>query len=68
MKSRHACAVAALVIGTAIGRADAPVRAQTLGEPIRLSAWAVSMANVATGANAVLDIRVNAWSTEAEEA
>src|SRR5262249_34985740 len=43
-----------------------PLGAQTAGGPIRLSAWAVSMANVATGANAVLDIRVNKWSTEAE--
>jgi hypothetical protein len=38
--------------------------AQTKGEPIRLEAWAVSMANVATGANAVIDIRLNKWSTE----
>ena len=66
MKSARAFTLAALLIGTAIGRADAPVHAQTMGEPIRLSAWAVSMANVATGANAVLDIRVNTWSTEAE--
>jgi hypothetical protein len=44
----------------------APVGAQTAGGKIRLTAWAVSMANVATGANAVLDIRVEKWSTEAE--
>ena len=41
----------------------APGRAQTAGQPIRLSAWAVSMSNVATGANAVIDIRVDKWST-----
>jgi hypothetical protein len=46
--------------------AEVPIRAQTNGEPIRLSAWAVSMANVATGANAVINIRIDKWSTEAE--
>jgi len=44
----------------------APLSAQTNGEPIRLSAWAVSMANIATGANAVINIRIDKWSTEAE--
>jgi hypothetical protein len=66
MKSLRGCTVAACVVAAVIGRAEAPVRAQTMGEPIRLSAWAVSMANVATGANAVLDIRINTWSTQAE--
>ena len=42
------------------------VDAQTAGEPMRLSAWAVSMSNIATGANAVLDIRVDRWSTDRE--
>jgi hypothetical protein len=66
MKAAREWLAAAAVIGAVIARTDAPVRAQTTGEPIRLSAWAVSMANVATGANAVLDIRINTWSTEAE--
>jgi len=35
-------------------------------EPIRLSAWAVNMSNIATGANAVVDIRVDKWSTDKE--
>jgi hypothetical protein len=42
------------------------INAQTAGQPIRLSAWAVSMANVATGANGVLDIRIDKWSTDKE--
>jgi hypothetical protein len=58
-------AVAALV-GAVLARVDARVQAQTVGEPIRLSAWAVNMSNVATGANAVMDIRVDKWSTDRE--
>jgi hypothetical protein len=58
-------AVAALV-GAVLARVDARVHAQTVGEPIRLSAWAVNMSNIATGANAVMDIRVNRWSTDRE--
>jgi hypothetical protein len=60
---RIAIAVCAVTALTAIG---SPGHAQTAGQPIRLTAWAVSMSNTATGANAVFDIRVNKWSTEAE--
>jgi hypothetical protein len=66
MKSARVWLAAAVVIGALFARPDMLVRAQTAGEPIRLSAWAVSMANVATGANAVIDIRVNKWSTDQE--
>lgn len=66
MKSARVWLAAALAVGAIAARTGAPVRAQTAGEPIRLSAWAVSMANVATGANAVIDIRINKWSTEQE--
>jgi len=59
-------AAAVVVVAAVFARADAPVGAQTMGQPIRLSAWAVSMANVATGANAVIDIRINKWSTDKE--
>ena len=37
-----------------------------LREPIRLSAWAVNMSNMATGTNYVLDIAIDRWSTEEE--
>ena len=57
---------AAVVIATVATRPATPARAQTMGQPIRLTAWAVSMANVATGANAVIDIRVDKWSTDEE--
>ena len=61
-----AAAAAMAVAAVVIVRSDIAVVAQTMGQPIRLSAWAVSMANVATGANAVLDIRINKWSTDAQ--
>lgn len=40
--------------------------AQTTGQPIRMTAWAVNMSNIATGANATIDIRVDRWSTPQE--
>ena len=64
MKSvRTVITLAAVTLALAM-HAGTGILAQTAGQPIRLSAWAVSMANVATGANAVLDIRVNKWSTQ----
>jgi hypothetical protein len=53
-------------MGALVATATVGVRAQTMGQPIRMSSWAVSMANVATGANAIVDIRVNKWSTDQE--
>jgi hypothetical protein len=40
--------------------------AQTAGQPIRLSAFAVSMSNMATGATQVIQISVDKWSTTKE--
>ncbi|RPH63109.1 MAG: hypothetical protein EHM89_04525 [Acidobacteria bacterium] len=41
-------------------------QAQTKGDQLEITAFAVNMSNIATGANAVVDIRVNQWSTEEE--
>lgn len=63
MRRSHLAAAlvaAALCIVTAIGSA------QTTGQPVRMTAWAVNMSNVATGANATIDIRVDRWSTAEE--
>lgn len=46
--------------------AAAPQVEPTLSVPLRMSAFAVSMGTVATGANAVVDIRITRWSTEKE--
>ena len=34
--------------------------------PLRMTAWAVNMSNIATGANATVEINVTHWSTDAE--
>jgi hypothetical protein len=57
---------AAVVIVTVLAGAGLRARAQTIGQPLRLTSWAVSMGTVATGANAVIDIRVDKWSTDDE--
>jgi len=43
-----------------------PGHAQTTAAPLKMRAFAVNMANVATGANADVDINITRWSTEAE--
>jgi hypothetical protein len=66
MKSARVWVAVAALVGAVLARVDARVHAQTVGEPIRLSAWAVNMWNIATGANAVMDVRVDTWSTDRE--
>jgi len=55
---------AAIVLSTATSAAQADK--PTLQVPLRLSAFAVSMGTAAPGANAVMDIRIKRWSTQAE--
>lgn len=43
-----------------------PAAAQTPTEKLDITAFAVNMSNIATGANAVVNIRVDSWSTAAE--
>ena len=43
--------------------AAAPVRAQ---EPLRIDAFAINMSNIATGANARVDITIDSWSSPEE--
>jgi hypothetical protein len=45
---------------------SAAMQAQTKGDQLEITAFAVNMSNIATGANAVVDIRINQWSTEEE--
>ena len=57
---------AAVVIATVVAQPGAPARAQTAGQPIRMTAWALSMGTVATGANETIEIWVDKWSTDKE--
>ena len=44
----------------------APIAAQTTGEKLLITAFAVNMSNIGTGSNAQVQIYVDKWSTEAE--
>ena len=66
MRAVHALLAAAVIVVILLARLAVGVEAETPGQPIRLSAWAVSMSNIATGANATMDIRVDRWSTDQE--
>jgi hypothetical protein len=43
-----------------------PLGSQTSGEKLEITAFAVNMSTIATGANAVVDIKINRWSTPQE--
>jgi hypothetical protein len=63
--STFTVAAAAVVLSTVTTAAPQDEKA-TLPLPLRMSAFAVSMATAAPGANAVMDIRIKRWSTPAE--
>jgi hypothetical protein len=53
-------------IGVAVLALAVAGAAQTVGQPIKMSAWAVSMGTVRTGANGVIMIKIDKWSTNTE--
>ncbi len=59
-------ASAAIAVGLAAGRLGAQQPPQLPADKLEISAFAVNMSNIATGANAVVAITVNQWSTQAE--
>jgi hypothetical protein len=60
-KTRVMLAAVAAVTMTA-----APATAQTSGEKLEMTAFAVNMSNIATGANNSVNLKVDAWSTAEE--
>ena len=61
---RKAMFTVSLVI--ALGLALAPLGArQTSGEKLEITAFAVNMSNIGTGASAVVEINIDRWSTPA---
>ena len=56
----------AAIVFSAVTTAAPQEEKATLPLPLRMSAFAVSMATAAPGANAVMDIRVKRWSTQTE--
>ena len=71
MKGAFVRLTMALAVVAAFSIHSLPIEAQSnevggLKLPLRITAWAVSMANVATGANQMIEIRIEKWSTEEE--
>ena len=71
MKGAFVRLAMAVAVVTAFSIHSLPIQAQTTEQgglklPLRITAWAVSMANVATGANQMIEIRIEKWSTEQE--
>lgn len=61
--------VTSTVIAAALATALAPVAGtQPNNEKLEITAFAVNMSNIGTGSNAVIDIRVDSWSTPEERA
>jgi hypothetical protein len=65
MKTKTLLLRIATLVLAALAVSVAP-HAQTPAEKLEITAFAVNMSNIATGSNAVVDITVNSWSTEAE--
>jgi hypothetical protein len=58
--------IGTLVAGVLILALSPVAGTQTNSEKLEITAFAVNMSNIATGANAVVDIRVDSWSTAQE--
>lgn len=60
--------VAVLVLAVGLASIPASPAAQSSGEKLHFTAFAVNLSNVATGATLLLEIDVNSWTTDAERA
>ena len=56
----------ALAAATALLSAGAQLKTPAPSGPVVINGWALSMSNVATGANQTIKITINNWSTEAQ--
>jgi hypothetical protein len=63
MKCALVAVAATIVMAFAV---TSVVHTQVTQEPLEISAFAVNMSNIGTGANAVVDITINTWSTAEE--
>jgi hypothetical protein len=60
--------VAALVLTAGLASLSATAAAQSSGEKLHFTAFAVNLSNVATGATLLLEIDVNSWTSDAQRA
>jgi hypothetical protein len=66
MRTSRRILVVLAAIGLLVLALTHRTQAQTSGEPLRMTAFAVSMGNMGTGANGTLDINITRWSTDEE--
>jgi hypothetical protein len=59
-------AAGALAASAMAGAAVEQPAAPTATDKVTINGWALSMANVATGANQTIQIRINSWSTASQ--
>ena len=59
-------AAGALAASAMAGAAVEQPAAPTATDKVTISGWALSMSNVATGANQTIQIRINSWSTASQ--
>jgi len=65
MRSVRLLAAAAVLCWTAVPAVHGQAQAQLDPVPLHLTAFAVNMSNIAPGTSAMVDIKINQWSTEA---
>jgi hypothetical protein len=65
MRSVRLLAAAGLLCWTAVPAVHGQAQAQLDAVPLQLTAFAVNMSNIAPGTSAMVDIKINQWSTEA---
>src|SRR5262245_31450214 len=63
---RPSITFAVATTATLLVGAPVPMRGQTPEPPMRMTAFAVNMSNIATGTSNVVQIEVDRWSTDAE--
>jgi hypothetical protein len=59
-----ACVLGIAVLSASVSQGQT-AGASSLTLPLKLTAWAVNMSNIATGANGIVEIRVTQWSSAA---
>jgi hypothetical protein len=60
--------IAAVALAAGLALTSSSLGAQSSGDKLHFTAFAVNLSNVATGATLLLEIDVNSWTTDAERA
>ena len=69
MRARNQVLLTAAIVCLGLSRSalsQAPAADGDLNVPFKMTAWAINMGNTASGANGIVEIRVEKWSTSEE--